>query len=127
METCNVSFNQQNLWVREQDWDSGTSLVFSLLTFRMKFLEDSNMHTTLEADPEQGSRAMEGKGVRKSLFFLFFGTSPNLPRTSHPSLCARFLPPHPTLLFAIHQQVREPHMRLWHILGFSGHQAHPRA
>lgn len=86
MGTCNVSFNQQNFWVREQDWDSGTSLVFSLLTFRMKFLEDSNMDTTLEAATEQGSSAMEGKGIRKSLFFLFSGTSHNLPRTSHPGL-----------------------------------------
>lgn len=63
VETCNVSCNQQILWVREQHWHSGSSLGFSLLTSRMTFLEDSNVDPAPEADTEKGScSAMEGRG-----------------------------------------------------------------
>ncbi|XP_043295670.1 rasGAP-activating-like protein 1 isoform X7 [Cervus canadensis] len=52
-------------WSDPLDPDAETQMVYRQLLLgrdrlRMKFLEDSNMHTTLEADPEQGSRAMEG-------------------------------------------------------------------
>ncbi|XP_070331432.1 rasGAP-activating-like protein 1 isoform X2 [Odocoileus virginianus] len=54
-------------WSDPLDPDAETQMVYRQLLLgrdrlRMKFLEDSNMHTSLEADPEQGSRAMEGKG-----------------------------------------------------------------
>ncbi|XP_020743506.2 rasGAP-activating-like protein 1 isoform X3 [Odocoileus virginianus] len=52
-------------WSDPLDPDAETQMVYRQLLLgrdrlRMKFLEDSNMHTSLEADPEQGSRAMEG-------------------------------------------------------------------
>lgn len=113
MGTCNVSVNQQNLWVREQHWDSGTSLLFPLLTFRMKFLEDSTLDTTPEADTEKGSSATEGKGIRRSLFFALSDTSHNLLST----------PPCPSLPLSSFQSTSRPVavcMRPGHILGSQG-------
>lgn len=55
--------------------NQGTALSFSLSTSRMKFLEDSSMDPSLGADTGKGSRATEGKGLRKSLPFALSDTS----------------------------------------------------
>lgn len=61
VETCNVSCNQQFSGLESSIGTQGTVWVFSLLTSRMTFLEDSNVDPAPEADTEKGScSAMEG-------------------------------------------------------------------